>query len=248
MATLRSKPKRFSRKIAAESPHDYVRATALFELAEVLLSQARLYDFYQDPSYGKNLDAMIAMQTSERTKNWMRAQKNRVERIRNAYRQRGVKAMTTEAERLYDQVVTQFSDVRRPDRQWEGPEDIRLVDLDRAPGFRRWTLAERADTKRFQMNNLRLDGPAPILEGTDYFQKRIRLSDFAGKVVVLTVTMDTFGHKEMYRRCAQLLEHFKGKPVVMSQRRADGWQRRLFGSFHRARKRHYLADHPRYSG
>ena len=38
------------RKIAAESPHDYVRATALSELAEVLLSQAYLYEAYKDRS------------------------------------------------------------------------------------------------------------------------------------------------------------------------------------------------------
>ncbi len=202
------------RQIGAQSPHDYVRATALFELAEVLLSQARLYDLYHDDSNDKTVDAMIAAQPSERTRRWMRAQNDLATRIRDAYRQRGTKAMTAEAERLYDQVVTQFADVRRPERRWEGPEDIRLVDDEHEPAFRRWTLAERADTKRFQMNNLRIGQPAPILEGNDYHHKRIRLGDFAGKVVVLTVTMDTVGNREMYARCAQLLEELKGKPVV----------------------------------
>jgi AhpC/TSA family len=202
------------RKIAAESPHDYVRATALFELAEVLVAQAFLYEAYKDISHDKNLDAMIAMQTSERTKDWLRRGGENVKRIRNAYRERGTKAMTTEAERLYEQVATQFADVRRPERRWEGPEDVRLVDDYRESVFRNWSLAERADTKRFQMTNLRLDQPAPILEGTDYFHKRIRLSDFAGKVVVLTVTMGTVGEKEMYARCSKLLEGIKDQPVV----------------------------------
>jgi hypothetical protein len=122
--------------------------------------------------------------------------------------------MTTEAERLYEQVATQFADVRRPKRRWEGPEDVRLVDDNRESGFRRLTLAELADNKRFQMTNLRLDQPTPILEGTDYFHKRIRLSDFAGKAVVLTVSMGTVGENQMYARCSQLLERFKGQAVV----------------------------------
>ena len=173
------------RKVAAESPHDYVRATALFELAEILQSQASLHTLYKDASYDRNFDIMIANQQSERTKTWMLAEKTYVERLRNAYRNRDMKAMTTEAERLYEQIATQFPDVRSPDRTWEGPEDIRLVDENREDAFRRWTIAKRADTKRFQIRNLKLDGPAPILEGTDYHQKRIRLSDFAGKIVVL---------------------------------------------------------------
>jgi beta-lactamase regulating signal transducer with metallopeptidase domain len=202
------------RTIAAESPHDYVRATALYELAQVLLSQVYLYEIYKGASYDKNFDAMIAMQQSERTRRWMLAEKNKVEQLRSAYRKRDMKAMTSEAERLFDQVVTQFSDVRAPERRWDGPEDLRLVDFSGEPVFRRPTLAERADNKRFQMTNLRLDQPAPILEGTDYFHKRIRLSDFAGKVVVLTVTMDTVGARDMYSRCAQLLKQYSGQPVA----------------------------------
>ncbi len=202
------------RRIAAESPHDYVRATALFELAEVLLSQVYLNEIYKHASYDKKFDAMLSMQQSERTRKWMLAEKAKVERLRDAYRNRDMKAMTTEAERLYEQIATQFPDVRSPDRTWEGPEDIRLVDENREDTFRRWTMAERADIKRFQMRNLKLDGPAPILEGTDYQQKRIRLSDFAGKIVILTATMSTVGDREMYARCSELLKQFKGQPVV----------------------------------
>ncbi len=202
------------RKVAAESPHDYVRATALYELAEVLVAQAYLFDAYKDSSYDKNLAAMIAVQTSERTKDHLRREGEKVKQIRSAYRDRGTKVMTTEAERLYEQVATQFAGVRSPQRWWEGPEDIRLHDDDRESGFRPWTLAELADAKRFQMTNLRLGQQAPILEGADYFHKRIRLSDFIGKIVVLTVTTDTVGDKEMYARCSHLLDQFKGQPVV----------------------------------
>ncbi len=48
------------RRIAAESPHDYIRATALFELAEVLLSQVYLYEIYKNASDDKKFDAMLA--------------------------------------------------------------------------------------------------------------------------------------------------------------------------------------------
>ncbi len=202
------------RAIAAESPHDYVRATALYELAEVLLSQVYLHEAYKGASYDEKFDAMIAMQPSERTRRWMLSQKNKAMQLRDAYRNRDMKAMTAEAGRLFDQVVTQFPDVRGPERGWDGPEDLRMFDYAGESVFRRPTLAERADTKRFQMTNLRLDQPAPILEGTDYFHKRVRLSDFAGKVVVLTVTMDTIGSRDMYSRCAQLLKQYSGQPVA----------------------------------
>ncbi len=44
----------------------------------------------------------------------MLAEKAKAEQLRNDYRNRDMKAMTTEAERLYEQVATQFPDVRSP--------------------------------------------------------------------------------------------------------------------------------------
>ena len=103
------------RKIAAESPHDYVRATALFELAEVLRLAGSALPGLQRSAYDKNLDAMIAMQSRNAPRNWMRSrEKQGRPDSRMPTGERGMKAMTTEAERLYDQVVTQFPDVRRP--------------------------------------------------------------------------------------------------------------------------------------
>ena len=89
------------------------------------------------------------------------------------------------------------------------PDDRWLVGTDfRIAGAR----PERAEAKLFQRSKLRLDQPAPILEGIDLHLRRIRLSDFLGKVVVLTVTMSTVD--DMYDRCKGLLQEFAGRPVV----------------------------------
>ena len=63
------------------------------------------------------------------------------------------------------------------------------------------------------MSQLRVGQPAPILEGNDLFQKRIRLSDFLGKIVILTLST-TNSDPEVYAGCKQLLNEFKGRPVV----------------------------------
>ena len=232
------------RKVAAESPHDYIRATALYELAEVLVAQAYLYDAYKDSSYDKNLAAMIAVQSSERTKDHLRREGENVKLIRGAYRDRGTKVMTTEAERLYEQVATQFADIRRPERRWEGPEDIRLVDDNREAGFRRRTLAELADAKRFQMTNLRIGQPRN--------PRGYRLLSQAHPVQRLcrqACCLDgDDGHRWRQRNVRSVFAAsgpVQGSVGGLSQCRADRWRWRLFRSRHRPENRHQLASYPR---
>ena len=138
------------RKVAAESPHDYVRAAALYELAAVLIQRAWLLQSYRE--HGEEMDRnaalMLSGQRSERARESIRFAQDHAKRFLAASAGRDLDALGTEAQRLLDQIVTQFSGVRAPHRRWNGPAKMRsriqLVDAPEDPEFRHWSVPERA--------------------------------------------------------------------------------------------------------
>jgi len=78
------------------------------------------------------------------------------------------KKQALEAEKLFEQVVTKYADVKAM----------------------RKTLGELAKSELFEIRNLAIGKTAPDIEGEDIDGKKFKLSDYRGKVVVL----DFWGH------------------------------------------------------
>jgi peroxiredoxin len=101
-------------------------------------------------------------------------------------------ALTREAERYYDRVVQQYRNI-------EGGK-----------------LAGDAARALFQLRDLAVGKPAPEVEGTDVDGKPLRLSDYRGRVVVLTFSGNWCGPcRAMYPDERALVERMKGRPFAM---------------------------------
>ncbi len=108
--------------------------------------------------------------------------------------------LRTEAERLYNEVIADYGDVRyrttnllkleallkKPNPTWGGKP---LSDHDRQKIqerlARKVTLGEMAKGRLDEMQNLVEGKPAPEIDGVDFAGKGLKLSDYRGKVVVL---------------------------------------------------------------
>src|SRR5262249_24101629 len=80
------------------------------------------------------------------------------------------------------------------------------VDDDGRNSLRR-SSAERAEILRFQLTRLQEGQAAPEITATDLHQQPIRLSQFRGKVVLLTFSMGNL-ENELYAACARLQKQF----------------------------------------
>ena len=112
--------------------------------------------------------------------------------------------------------MTRYRDVHAPRRWFDGRARVELqLHAEEDPWLKHWNAAAKAQFLKFQRTRLILNQKAPELEGPNLYHQRIRLSDFRGKVVVLTVTDGTVNEEEMYNRCAELLDEFEGKPFAV---------------------------------
>ena len=105
-----------------------------------------------------------------------------------------------QAERLYEEVITEYGDIpyvtwrhreleallKEPAPQWNGKPltDERRHSLE-ATLAHKSTLGQEAADRLEVMVNLAVGRPAPEIDGTDMDGKPLRLSDYKGKVVVL---------------------------------------------------------------
>jgi thiol-disulfide isomerase/thioredoxin len=105
-----------------------------------------------------------------------------------------------QAERLYEEVITEYGDIpyvtwrhreleallKEPAPQWNGKPltDERRHSLEAQLASKR-TLGQEAADRLDVMVNLAVGRPAPEIDGTDMDGKPLRLSDYKGKVVVL---------------------------------------------------------------
>jgi hypothetical protein len=83
--------------------------------------------------------------------------------LKNKGETQGNATQTAEAEKLFDQVLAKYADVRAG----------------------RGTLGDTAKGELFELRNLGLGKEAPEIEGEDVDGKKFKLSDYRGKVVVL---------------------------------------------------------------
>jgi peroxiredoxin len=77
------------------------------------------------------------------------------------------------------------------------------------------TLGAKAEEALFALRNLRPGNLAPEIEGTDADGKALKLSDYRGKVVVLTFSGNWCGPcRAMYPAERKLVERLKGQPFA----------------------------------
>jgi peroxiredoxin len=78
------------------------------------------------------------------------------------------------------------------------------------------TLAEFAEGELFELRYLKIGTVAPEIDGEDVDGKQLKLSDYRGKVVVLTFSGNWCGPcRAMYPRERGLIERLKDKPFVL---------------------------------
>jgi thiol-disulfide isomerase/thioredoxin len=137
----------------------------------------------------------------------------------------------TEAERLYEEVISEYGDVphitrhqrtlaallKEPTPKWNGEpltdEGRRTIERLVA---RKKTLGEEAEARLDDMFNLAVGKPAPEIEGVDFDGKPLKLSNYKGKVVVLVFwgtwcgpCMAQVPHER------ELVERLKGQPFAL---------------------------------
>ena len=111
------------------------------------------------------------------------------------YRDRSAKDLAKEAEGLYERVVKEFEDLK--DRRGR-------------------SLGERAQGELNELRNLNIGKLAPEIEGEDADGRRFKLSDYRGKVVVLTFSGNWCGPcRAMYPEERELVKHMREKPFVL---------------------------------
>ena len=140
-------------------------------------------------------------------------------------------AIRTLVERLYREVIAEYSDVlhrtvkqrdlealsRNPEPRWNGKPltQAELVQL-KAVVEKKQTLAEVAQARLDAMHNLVIGKPAPPIDGIGFDGKPLKLSDYRGKVVLLVFwgtwcgpCMREIPHER------ELSERYKDKPFAV---------------------------------
>jgi peroxiredoxin len=103
-------------------------------------------------------------------------------------------ALTREAVQFYERVVERYADV--------GGKDGKL--------------GEVAAQALFQLRDLAVGKPAPEVEGPDVDSKPLKLSDYRGRVVVLTFAVDIPGPcRDAYPHYRASIERMKGRPYAI---------------------------------
>ena len=128
--------------------------------------------------------------------------------------------LAEEAGRLYQRVLDEFADVV-PIKWWTVP---RMIDSDPRTVYGpnqdaepdTGTLADRGRPALDELRRLGLGRVAPEIEGRDIDGHRFKLSDYRGRVVVLTFSGTWCGPcKAMYPHQREIVARLKGRPFAL---------------------------------
>jgi glutathione peroxidase-family protein len=211
-------------QIASQSPYDYVRASAMLELARQRFLQLRLAEMYDGHQTSEDVqNAMIEAQMSEWARDYFRYQYAVEKRLREMFVKTDRDKYRHSALDLLDRIIQRYSGVVTPTRYWESasnpgfrPGDsghrLKLFDANEPETWRRRTTTEWAEFLRFQQTRLQLGLMAPNIDGLDLNQQPIRLSQFRGQIVLLTTIVGS--GTEEYKKVGDLLKSLEGQPFT----------------------------------
>ncbi len=107
-------------------------------------------------------------------------------------------ALDAEADTLLKRVIADFGEIPLPD------------------GSRYQTIADYAGAELRGRHELAIGKPAPEIEGCDYEGKPFRLSDYRGKIVLLTFSGNWCGPcRRLYLEERRLVERFRDRPFAL---------------------------------
>ena len=141
-------------------------------------------------------------------------------------------ALRAEAERLFEKVASDYSDVvhvsakvrelealaKEPNPTWQGKplSEAERRQLAEIVARKTPTLGELARAQLDDLHNLAVGKPAPEIDGGDFEGKPLKLSDFKGKVVALVFWGTWCGPcMAVIPRERDLVERLKGKPFAL---------------------------------
>ena len=150
------------------------------------------------------------------------------------------------AERLYAEVIAEYSDVahrtvrfrelealaRQPEPKWNGkvltPDELGQL---KSIVAKKQTLAEEAEARLDEMHNLIAGKPAPEIDGVDFDGQPLKLSAYRGKIVVLVFWGTWCGPcmREVPHERA-LSERLKDKPFAVLGVNCDGDKQAALGA------------------
>jgi peroxiredoxin len=190
----------FLRVIEHQSSSRAVKGRACYSLAKLLATKAVIAGNIQHPPANRS-----KMAPPDATL-WGEAYCQEL-------RQGDSKAMIAEAERLFERTIAEFGDVSYAlAAPMTGPAQAYLG---RNPGLGK-TLGELATADLDEIRNLTVGKVAPEIEGHDAEGKVFKLSDYRGRVVVLTFSGNWCNPcRQMYPAERALVERLKGKPFAL---------------------------------
>ncbi len=190
---------------ARTSSNRDTRGAATLKLAEIYKAEATLPTWFDsilellNTAADKNRE-MIELYTSRRQK-WT-ADPGEARR---------------EAMKLLAEIEQHYANVLEPPRTPYGPILIKVdrAAIDPLTNKNRRTLADRAESLRFQLTSLSIGQPAPEIAGLDAFGRNLKLSDQRGKVTVLMFSFKGCGPCEaMYSGNRKLVELYRHRPFA----------------------------------
>jgi peroxiredoxin len=193
-------------KRAMESPYRHVRGTARYALASIRHGETWV------PA---TFDARLSLLARDPAKN--AAEIERFVKLRQRWNNVDPAASRQEALRLLDETIEQYGDVLEAPRTTYGAVLLKIErgDKDSATQQPRRRLSQRAESLRFEVQNLSIGQAAPEIAGPDAFGNDLKLSDHRGKAVVIMFSFKGCGPCEaMYPDNRKLLEDYAGRPLA----------------------------------
>lgn len=192
-------------KQAMTSAHRHVRGAAALKLAEICKAESQV---------PVRLDSQLELLASAPDK-----YADKIELYTRLRRRWTADPSTSreEALQLLNQVQEQYADVLEPPFTGNSPIVLKVerATEDALTGRRRRTLAERADSMQFDLENLSIGRTAPEIAGPDAAGNELKLSDQRGKV---TVVMFSFKGclpcESMYPGNRRLVEMYRRRPFA----------------------------------
>jgi RNA polymerase sigma factor (sigma-70 family) len=197
--------------VSEKSPHEHVRAAALYYGAQLLARKA---------TFVANCKTTPKLVPASEQARWMaRWEQRTLERLGKF----DVAAARKDAERLAKRVLAEYPKVDVPVRAVDRSAFYKPQRLEKAaPDQRTPTYAKRAERLLFELRHLSLGQKAPSFEGRDANGKPFRLADLEGKVVVLMFSAGWCGPcTAMYPELRELKKKFADKPFTVVTVMAD---------------------------